>query len=420
MELKVYIERDGDEIEVGTISSTVGTDASFRYSQSYLNSGCRAISLNLPLQQEGFTAEKTKIFFDGLLPEGFTRRAVAGQSRVFEDDYISILSILGKECMGAIRISDESETQHIENSYRKISNEELRALAIEGASKSAEIVTKTHLSLAGASGKVGLYYDGNDWFLPVGRAPSTHIVKQSHVRLRDIVINEQLCLITAKNLGLDVVDSFVVKCSGTDESNVLFATNRYDRKFVGENRMVDGMMVPKRLHQEDFAQGLGILSSEKYEAPGGDYMSDMFKLIKRVSGNPLADQLKLWDAIVFNYLIGNTDGHVKNFSLLYDENLTAIRLAPLYDIVSTVVYPESARHMAFSIGGETLIDKISRENFRDAAKRIGASEKILLERFDDLSESFEKALNIATEQLESEGLINAPTMRDLILKGRNL
>ena len=149
-------------------------------------------------------------------------------------------------------------------------------------------------------------------------------------------------------------------------------------------------------------------------------MSDMFKLIKRVSGNPLADQLKLWDAIVFNYLIGNTDGHVKNFSLLYNENLAAIRLAPLYDIVSTVVYPESTRHMAFSIGGETLIDKISRENFRDVAKRIGASEKILLEHFDELSESFERALNIATEQLESEGLTNAPTMRDLILKGRNL
>ena len=61
----------------------------------------------------------------------------------------------------------------------------MKALAAEGAQKSAEIVTRSHLSLTGASGKVGLYYDtaGNQWYLPQGTAPSTHIVKQSHVRL---------------------------------------------------------------------------------------------------------------------------------------------------------------------------------------------------------------------------------------------
>lgn len=46
-------------------------------------------------------------------------------------------------------------------------------------------MTKAHLSLTGASGKVGLYYDTENsaWYLPVGTAPSTHIVKQSHIRL---------------------------------------------------------------------------------------------------------------------------------------------------------------------------------------------------------------------------------------------
>lgn len=91
------------------------------------------------------------------------------------------------------------------------------------------MVTKAHLSLTGASGKVGLYYkiDTNEWYLPIGAAPSTHIVKQSHVRLDGIVTNEQLCLQTAKNLGIDVPDSFVINVGTGKDEEVLFATHRY-------------------------------------------------------------------------------------------------------------------------------------------------------------------------------------------------
>lgn len=53
-----------------------------------------------------------------------------------------------------------------------------------GASKSAQFLAKAHLSLTGASGKTGLYYDNKDgWYMPFGTAPSTHIVKQSHVSM---------------------------------------------------------------------------------------------------------------------------------------------------------------------------------------------------------------------------------------------
>lgn len=63
--------------------------------------------------------------------------------------------------------------------------EDVKNLAKEGVSESAQLVTKAHLSLTGASGKVGLYYDDKkgEWYLPIGNAPSTHIVKQSHVGL---------------------------------------------------------------------------------------------------------------------------------------------------------------------------------------------------------------------------------------------
>ena len=58
----------------------------------------------------------------------------------------------------------------------------------------------------------------------------------------------------------------------------------------------------------------------------------MFNLLASYSANPLEDQKKLLERIVFNYLIGNTDCHIKNYSLLYSENLREIRLAPAYDM----------------------------------------------------------------------------------------
>ena len=59
---------------------------------------------------EPFSPAVTRAFFDGLLPEGFTRRSVASQLHVEESDYLAILSALGRECIGAIRIVIDDET----------------------------------------------------------------------------------------------------------------------------------------------------------------------------------------------------------------------------------------------------------------------------------------------------------------------
>ena len=56
-------------------------------------------------------------------------------------------------------------------------------------------------------------------------------MKQSHVRLEKIVVNEQLCLLTASNLGIKVPNSFIINSQKMQGENILFATERYDRKF---------------------------------------------------------------------------------------------------------------------------------------------------------------------------------------------
>ena len=203
--LKVFLEIQGEQRHIGSIDGETYMDSRFRYTRDYLDSEfSRPISVSLPLTDEPFSPAQTKNYFEGLLPEGFSRRAVATWLKADENDYLTILSVLGRECIGALKIiegDDDSDTEYIPLSMKRV-----RELAAEGATKSTEFLMETHLSLAGATGKVGLYYDeaSKKWYLPRGNAPSTHIVKQSHVRLKDIVLNEQLCMQTARLAGIDV------------------------------------------------------------------------------------------------------------------------------------------------------------------------------------------------------------------------
>lgn len=156
--LTVFIEINGESVYVGEITGKDSNDACFSYAESYLKRpDHRAISIGLPVEEKTFDTRRTRIFFEGLLPEGFTRRCVAKWMHIEENDYVSILAGLGRECLGAIKIVDDSE-EIIQPEYRVLSEKEVYALASEGATESAELVTKSHLSLTGASGKVGLYF----------------------------------------------------------------------------------------------------------------------------------------------------------------------------------------------------------------------------------------------------------------------
>ena len=416
MKLRIYIENNGRELHVGNITGTNAINASFEYSDEYISGGHRGISISLPADKRRFSPTETKNYFEGLLPEGFTRRTVAQWIHADEQDYLTILSALGKECLGAIRIIDSDNAFVSERFYEPLTVEQVKALAAEGTSKSTELVTKSHLSLTGASGKVGLYYnkETDKWYLPLGTAPSTHIVKQSHIRLESIVCNEQLALRTADKLGIEVVKSFIVNTGRNSDNEVLLAAERYDRLFLSDKKTHDGLSIPFRLHQEDFAQCMGIPSSEKYETYGKHYMKSMFDILRMYSSNPIDDQLKLWNIIVFNYFIGNTDGHIKNFSLLYSRDMSSVRLAPAYDLLSTLVYEGSTRNMAFAIGGEYNIEKISRDHFCKAAKEIGISERIALQQFDMIKSNFTMALDAAADELIESGFLKVKDIKQKI------
>lgn len=400
--LYVQIEIEGKFYTVGRIIGNNADDACFEYTEEYLeNKILKPISISLPKAEKSFSPYKTRCFFEGLLPEGFVRRSIASNLHIDESDYISILEVLGKECIGAVRITD-SENYESKESYEKLTLNQVKSLAKEGAKKSAEIVTKSHLSLAGASGKVGLMYHNGEWYQPMYDAASSHIIKQSHVRLDSVVLNEHICLLTAKNIGLDVVESAVINVGSGRDEDVLFVTKRYDRKPL-DNMFIGQITKLQRLHQEDFSQAMGIPSILKYERPGDAYLVKMANIIRKYSSDPIEDILKLWDITVFNYLIGNTDNHIKNHGLLYSDNMQSLRLAPAYDILSTCIYDECTRNMSYSIGGKISLDEINRDVFIDCAKEIGLGKKMAMDHFDKATDLFEDALWKAVDTVSNKG-----------------
>ena len=399
-ELLIKIEINGVQTEVGSITGNDPGDAVFCYAPQYLTKeGARPISIHLPLKKEPFSPEDTAAFFEGLLPEGFTRRSVASWLHEDENDYLSILSGLGHECIGAIQVVEGRELP--DHAYREMTMDQVRMLAEEGSTVSTQLITEAHLSLTGASGKAGLYHDDIDdrWYLPIGDAPSTHIVKQSHVRLDQIVLNEQMTMLTAGRLGLEVAGSSILK-GGEGHEDVLLAIRRFDRDILSD-RKIDGLPCPYRRHQEDMAQALGIHSRDKYEKAGEHHLRRMADIIRAYSSDPLRDVFRLWDLTVFNWLTGNTDNHLKNHSLLYSQDLQAIRLAPAYDLVSTAVYPASTRNMAFGIGGRFRLEEIDRDAWERAARDARISTDMAMRHVVRLASNFEKALNKVAEELKS-------------------
>ena len=80
---------------------------------------------------------------------------------------------------------------------------------------------------------------------------------------------------------------------------------------------------------------------------------------------------------MFNWLIGNCDAHGKNFSLLYDTG--APTLAPLYDLVSTVVYPDLVTRLAMSIDGATEIADVGDQAWSELAAQVGVRREFAVE-----------------------------------------
>jgi serine/threonine-protein kinase HipA len=331
-----------DGVLIGRLAP--GAEHTREYSFDY-HERDRAISLSLPTTQTSFTASRSRPFFEALLPEGTVREQIAAQLKLAASDSYSLLAALGRDCAGGLQIMAAGQMSE-PASVRWLDSGELDTLIAELPSHPLGIDTgdeRLRLSLAGVQRKAVLVRDAAGRFgQPLDGLPSTHILKPDLAtdEYPAIAVNEYFCMRLARAVGLPVAN---VELTTIAERPCL-VVERFDR---------DSTSTPvRRLHQEDLCQALGITPDFKYQLP--DWRLPSYEalgdLLDEHGTRPGADRLAAGEGAVFHFLVGNADAHAKNISLLHDPE--GVRLAPLYDIVSTEAYPRLNKRLALGIGDE--------------------------------------------------------------------
>jgi serine/threonine-protein kinase HipA len=332
----------------------------FRYDESYTGP---AISLSLPIQEAAHPHALCRAVFGGLLLEGEAREALARNLGVSSSNDYALLEQLGGDCAGAVVLLEPDVELPAVPRSRSLDEEQLDRIVRELPQRplAADRAEGIRLSLAGAQPKLPVIVEDDTVALPLNAAaPTTHIIKPEPARFPGLVDNEAFCMELARAAELPAA-TVGKRTSASGLAYLL--VERYDRDLTSDPI--------RRLHQEDLCQALGLPSDRKYQADGGPTVVDILTLLSLSSAIPSRDVPILWRAMVFNWLIGNCDAHAKNFSLLYD--IKTPTLAPLYDLVSTTVYPELTRRLAMSIDGARQVDEVTAKAWETLAAEVGFS-----------------------------------------------
>jgi serine/threonine-protein kinase HipA len=380
--LDVYI---GDDI-TGQLVQDDGGQMSFTYAEGWRNKpGAVPLSQSLPLRAEPFKGKECRGFFGGILPEEAKCEIIARNLGISARNDYAMLERIGGECAGAVTFVPAGGALPEKNyDYRKLSDNELAGILRELPKRPLLAGDKgVRLSLAGAQDKVAVRIEGGEISLPLGGAPSTDILKPAVERFDGVVFNEALCMNLAAASGLPAAGVETRTVDGID----FLVVERNDRH---HGKSADDNPTLERLHQEDFCQALGFVSEMKYQMEGGPSLKQCFALLRDVSSTPVIDLARLLDAVIFNYLAGNNDAHGKNYSLLYkplEKGGRETMLSPLYDIVSTVYYPDLSRDMAMKIGKEYSSENVTAKDFEQLAEEAGLGKPLVRRRVPELADT---------------------------------
>lgn len=360
----------------------------FAYAEEWLGSDrFFPLSVTMPRQLEEFPDEISRPFFENLLPEGEVRAAIAKLKRVSEKNTFGLLEEIGGDCAGAVSLWSVGEVRKTDVSYTPISEKKLGTILADMQKRPLLVADdELRLSLAGAQNKLPVYYDGEQLSLPLGGAPSSHILKPGSPHYENMPVNECFCMVLANKVGLPVPKSAILRKPGP-----IYLVARYDR-VIGTNGKLT------RIHQIDFCQALNLPSSKKYEKEGGPSLAACFDVVSKYSSQAAKDRLGLILWVIFNYLIGNADAHAKNLSLLITTK--GITLAPFYDLICTGTYLDLTDKLALKIGGENRPSWLQKRHWEVLAKESGANPRIVWKQINDLSEAIIAAAEVVRAELD--------------------
>ncbi|EFE0804816.1 type II toxin-antitoxin system HipA family toxin [Escherichia coli] len=391
---------------VGELTKLANGAHTFKYAPEWLASRyARPLSLSLPLQRGNITSDAVFNFFDNLLPDSpIVRDRIVKRYHAKSRQPFDLLSEIGRDSVGAVTLLPENET-------------------ITRPIMAWEKLTEARLE------EVLTAYKAD---IPLGmireETPTTHIIKlpigeirqpNATLDLSQSVDNEYYCLLLAKELGLNVPDAEIIKAGNVRA----LAVERFDRRWNAERTVL------LRLPQEDMCQTFGLPSSVKYESDGGPGIARIMAFLMG-SSEALKDRYDFMKFQVFQWLIGATDGHAKNFSVFIQAG-GSYRLTPFYDIISAFpVLGGTGIHISdlklamglnASKGKKTAIDKIYPRHFLATAKVLRFPEVQMHEILSDFARMIPAALDNVKTSLPTdfpENVVTAVETNVLRLHGR--
>ena len=404
-------KRQGRVLDVYVGSSKVGLYArapdgatSFRYDTEWLSSDRSfPISLSMPLSDRIWSGEAATSYFDGLLPDDRSvREKIAAREHAESAGIFDLLAVIGRDCVGALRFVPEGTDpgDPTQMQYRPVSDDEIAArLAALGTNPLGLYAREEdfRISIAGVQEKTAFLWIDDQWQLPLGSTPTSHIFKPAMregpngADFSDTPWNEWLCLTLCRALGLETARTEVRLFAGKP----VIVVERFDRIWQ------EGVLY--RLPQEDLCQALGVPPMRKYQSDGGPGIVDVMAFLNGAIA-PYEDRLTFMKAQIVFWLLAAIDGHAKNFSIFLTPG--GYRLTPLYDVMSAAPYPEfpvQKIKLAMAIGDKRYyrLNQIQLRHFYQTGKKAGLSEQDMDNLFSDMSarvdDALEEAASLATD-----------------------
>jgi len=343
LSLDVYLYGE----RVGTLFPAGDNDYRLAYDPEFVERvgpGRALLSSSLPARAEPYSAEATRAYVEGLLPEGPRRDRIGRELGVDPVDGYLLLAPLGEDCPGAVSFLAPGGPRDApeRDSIAWLGEEELAAAVRDpapGLDRTSD--GRPRFVLPGRRPKLALVRDeaSGRWAWPRAGLPSTHVVKPETGEYPGYIANEMFCMTVCRQVGLPVAQATVEEVGGRR----CLVSPRYDRA-PGASPLET-----RRLHCQSFPQALGLLpdavalgaEGEEREPPGWAEARGLLNAVGRPE-----EVVNLLIAAFCNYILGNGDAHGANFALLDREKRaldgpdTKWRLAPLTDLTSTVVYDD--------------------------------------------------------------------------------
>ena len=407
-----YLVAIASDREMGKLHCGKNAQLTFEYADRWrATKGAYPLSLSMPLAAKKHPSGTVTPFLWGLLPDNDGVLEQWGKTyHVSPRNPFALLSHVGEDCAGAVQFIRPERVDDVlskkDDAVTWLSDaefeERIRDLRRNHAA-GRRAGDNGQFSLAGAQPKTALLFQNDKWGIPSGSIPTSHIIKPPTGAYEGLAENEHFCLRLAAKLGIPAASSEVMHIG--DE--IAFVAKRYDRVEVNGNM--------RRLHQEDFCQTLSVMPHSKYQNEGGPGTGEIINVLSERSSKPEDDILTFIRANIFNWIIAGTDAHAKNFSLLIGAEGSA-RLAPLYDIVSSLPYkdiPIQKAKLAMKIGGEYRVQYIQPRHWARLADSAGVSASDMDALIAEMQAEIKNHTSVIADALKTEA-VDHPVVDTLV------